>query len=234
MRDIQTAPSRQLASGQEPSDVTPQSLRGALLARAGAAVAATVCFLFLPASLGWVIRVVSAWDLAVLILIGEGWFAIARSNPAQTRRYAAIEDPGRIALLAISLGASAISLIAALLMVTQDQVELTRAPNWLRLLLSAVAIVGAWALLHTSYTLHYARLYYADPSTIDSLAFFGGPPDGWDFAYFAFGVGMTFQVPDVNVLNRAMRRVVLRHQIASFAYNTAILALVINLLAGRL
>lgn len=234
MPDVEAARRRQRTSGHEPPGIAPQSLRGALLARAGAAVAAALCFLFLPASLGWVIRVVSAWDLAVLILIGEGWFAIARSSPAQTRRYATIEDPGRIALLAISLGASAISLIAALLMVTQDQVELARAPNWLRLLLSGAAIVGAWALLHTSYTLHYARLYYADPSTIDSLAFFGGPPDGWDFAYFAFGIGMTFQVPDVNVLNRAMRRVVLRHQLASFAYNTAILALVINLIAGQL
>jgi uncharacterized membrane protein len=45
---------------------------------------------------------------------------------------------------------------------------------------------------------------------------------------------MTFQIPDVNVTNRQMRRVVLAHQLVSFAYNTAILALIINLLAGRL
>lgn len=224
----------QRASGHQPPDAAPRSLRGAWIARAGATLAGVACFTLLPVSLGWVIRVVSAWDLAVLILIAEGWYVIARSNPAQTREHATIEDPGRFALLAISLGASAASLVAALLMVTQDQSALTGAPDWLRLLLSAAAIVGAWTLLHTAYTLHYARLYYADPGTIDSLAFFGGPPDGWDFAYFAFGIGMTFQVPDVNVLNRSMRRVVLRHQIVSFAYNTAILALVINLIAGRL
>ena len=67
-----------------------------------------------------------------------------------------------------------------------------------------------------------------------SLEFRGGPPDDADFAYFAFGIGMTFQIPDVNVTTRQMRRVVLFHQLLAFAYNTAILALIVNLLAGRL
>jgi uncharacterized membrane protein len=89
-------------------------------------------------------------------------------------------------------------------------------------------------LLHTAYTLHYAGLFYADPDMAGGLEFRGGPPDDADFAYFAFGIGMTFQIPDVNVTNRQMRRVVLAHQLVSFAYNTAILALVVNLLAGRL
>ena len=67
-----------------------------------------------------------------------------------------------------------------------------------------------------------------------SLTFTGGPPDDADFAYFAFGIGMTFQVPDVKVTCREMRRSVLFHQIISFAYNTTILALIINLVAGRI
>jgi uncharacterized membrane protein len=205
-------------------------------ARAIAALAGVICFLALPPWLGGVMRSVAAWDLAVLVLVCEGWFVILRSDPERARQRAVAEDPGRLVILAVSLGASVISLIAAIVVIGQDQIQLAppEAPVWLRLALGLGAIIGAWMLLHVAFTLHYARLYYAAPDTTESLEFRGGPPDDADFAYFAFGIGMTFQVPDVNVANRQMRRVVLAHQLISFAYNTAILALVINLIAGRL
>ena len=58
------------------------------------------------------------------------------------------------------------------------------------------------------------------------------PPDDWDFAYFAFTIGMCFQVSDVSVVGHSMRRIVLGHSLLSFAYNTAILALALNVVAG--
>jgi uncharacterized membrane protein len=118
--------------------------------------------------------------------------------------------------------------------ITQSQIVALGAPAWLRIVLGLAAIIGAWTLLHTAFTLHYARLFYADLDMAGSLAFRGGLPDDADFAYFAFGIGMTFQVPDVSVTNRQMRRVVLAHQLLAFTYNTAILALVVNVIAGRL
>jgi uncharacterized membrane protein len=203
-------------------------------ARAIAAVVGIVCFVVLPPSLGWVMRSVAAWDLAVLVLVGEGWFVILRSDPERAQQRAVAEDPGRLAILAVSLGASVISLIAAIVVISRDEVAMPGSPIWLRTALGLAAIIGAWMLLHTAFTLHYARLYYADPGPTYCFEFRGGPPDDADFAYFAFGIGMTFQVPDVNVNSRKLRRTVLMHELVSFAYNTAILALVINVIAGRL
>jgi uncharacterized membrane protein len=59
-------------------------------------------------------------------------------------------------------------------------------------------------------------------------------PDDWDFLYFSFVIGMTFQVSDVQVNDPAIRRLVLAHGLASFVYNTAILALGINLISNLL
>lgn len=203
-------------------------------ARGLAVLAGVVAFIALPPWLGGVLRSVAAWDVAVLVLVCEGWYVILRSDPESARQRAVAEDPGRGAILAVSFGASVVSLLAAILVISQTEIVPPAAPVWLRTALGLAAIVGAWMLLHTSFTLHYARLYYAAPDTLGSLKFHGGPPDDADFAYFAFGIGMTFQVPDVLVLSRQMRRVVLAHQVISFAYNTAILALVINLIAGHL
>ena len=44
---------------------------------------------------------------------------------------------------------------------------------------------------------------------------------------------MTAQVSDVQVLTIAMRRLTLAHGVASFYYNTVILALAVNLAVGQ-
>jgi len=214
-----------------PERTMRELILGAWPARAIAALIGIICYVALPPGLGWETRSVAAWDLAVLALVGEAWFVILRSDPRRARERAVAEDPGRAALWAVSFGASVTSLVAAVAMITATQIV---APDGLRAALGLIAIIGAWTLLHTAYALHYAGLYYAEPDMDCGLEFRGGPPDDADFAYFAFGIGMTFQIPDVNVTNRWMRRVVLGHQLLSFAYNTAILALIINLLAGRL
>ena len=50
-----------------------------------------------------------------------------------------------------------------------------------------------------------------------------------NFAYFSFVIGMTFQVSDVEITSRQMRRLVLLHSLLSFAFNTVIVAFSINL-----
>jgi uncharacterized membrane protein len=106
-------------------------------------------------------------------------------------------------------------------------------------ILCLAAVVSAWCLTHTAYTLRYAHLYYRDGNEDGAqdggLVFPGGkPPDYYDFAYFAFTVGMCFQVSDVSITSSPIRRAVLVHSVLSFAYNTAILALAMNLVAGLL
>ena len=223
-------------SGPTPGDPAPPSTPssfGVWTARSIAAVAGIVFFFLLPESLNDTTRYVAAWDLAVLVLVAEGAYIILRSTPESARIRAVAEDPGRVAILAVSLGASFISLAASVLIMSGD-LDDTVAGIEVRTILAVGAILGAWMLLHTAFTLHYARLYYTatDPEPI--LAFRGGPPDDADFAYFSFGMGMTFQVADVEINTPQLRRIVLAHQLMAFLYNTAILALVVNLIAGHL
>jgi len=99
--------------------------------------------------------------------------------------------------------------------------------------MAALGVISAWGVLHTSYALHYAYQYYRSEESAGGLAFPNGQdPDQLDFAYFAFTIGTSFAVSDVNVTDRSIRRAVLGHQILSFFYNTSILALVINLFTG--
>jgi uncharacterized membrane protein len=61
-----------------------------------------------------------------------------------------------------------------------------------------------------------------------------GEPDYWDFLYFSFVIGMTFQTSDTAISSRALRRQTLGHSILAFFFNTVILALSINIMAGLL
>jgi len=99
--------------------------------------------------------------------------------------------------------------------------------------MAALGVISAWGVLHSSYALHYAYLYYRSEESAGGLAFPSEQdPDRFDFAYFAFTIATSFAVSDVNVTDQTIRRAVLGHQILSFFYNTSILALVINLFTG--
>ena len=131
--------------------------------------------------------------------------------------------------------ASTVSLFAAVGLLRRAR-EVAGGQTALLLGLCLGAVVTAWALTHTAYTLRYAHLYYRDDGDGEGgLSFPGGrSPDYFDFAYFAFTVGMAFQVSDVTITSAAIRRAVLGHALLSFAYNTAILALALNLTFGLL
>ena len=99
--------------------------------------------------------------------------------------------------------------------------------------MAALGVVSAWGVLHTSYALHYAYLYYRSEASPGGLTFPGEQsPKQSDFAYFAFTVGTSFAVSDVDVTDDAMRQAVLGHQILSFFYNTSILATVVTMATG--
>jgi uncharacterized membrane protein len=102
--------------------------------------------------------------------------------------------------------------------------------------LCLTAVVSAWALTHTAYTLRYAHLYYRDDEEGEGGLEFPGQVDpcGIDFAYFAFTLGMCFQTSDVAITSHNIRRAVLAHALLSFLYNTVVLALAFNLVLGFL
>ncbi len=96
--------------------------------------------------------------------------------------------------------------------------------------LGMVTITLSWFYLHILFAAHYAHLYVLSEGGIDFPG--GGHPDWLEFLYLAFTIGMTAQVSDVTTSSPAMRRMVLAHALASFAFNAAIIGLTVNVLAG--
>jgi uncharacterized membrane protein len=177
---------------------------------------------------------IAAWDAGALALLLASWWIILRGDAEETRRRAAAEDPGRRTLLGVALVSSTVSLFASAMLVRHaDGSDMARQ---LAIALCLAAPVIAWLLTHSVYTLHYAHLYYGSGAERGGgLAFPDTKsPDDLDFAYFAFTVGMCFQVSDVAVHSSHFRRVVLGHSLLSFVFNTAVLALALNVALGSL
>jgi uncharacterized membrane protein len=169
------------------------------------------------------------WDLWALIYLSLSWFTVWRLDPASAEADATREDPGRDVTDLVLLGAAAASLIAVGLVLfgasESGDVRYARAA------LALVSIFVSWTLVHTVYTLKYARLYYSEPP--GGIDFNGtGAPDYTDFAYLAFTVGMTFQVSDTAITSKQIRRTVLRHAWLSFPLLAVIIAASINLISG--
>ena len=170
------------------------------------------------------------WDVLALVYGGWLWFTVWRLDPARTQAEAMREDPGRDLTNLVLLCAAVASLVAVgvILFGESSASELTR---YMRAGLAFVSVFVSWILVHTVYTLKYARLYYADPP--GGIDFNGsGPPDYTDFAYLAFTIGMTFQVSDTSIGSRDIRRAALRHAWLSFPLDAVIIATCVNLVSG--
>jgi uncharacterized membrane protein len=170
------------------------------------------------------------WDAGSLALLGLAWAVMGTADADATKARAGEEDPGRTLVYVIVLLASGVSLLAATAVVRDAHTLGAGIAHAVTgLCLATVAL--AWGMTHTAFTFRYARLYYrADSEGIGGVELPGKePPSYFDFAYFAFTIGMCFQVSDVCVTSRQIRRAVLLHALISFAYNSVILAFVLNL-----
>jgi uncharacterized membrane protein len=192
-----------------------------------------------PTHFGWWLRGVAGWDAASLALAALAWSSILTAGPAETRHRAGTDDPGRSMLFLIAVTSSLVSLLTAVVVLRLVK-RLPPGDQVLWTVLALAAVVLSWTVTHTSYTLRYASLYYrqrarrAAPDS-GSLKFPGtDDPADIDFAYFAFTIAMCFQVSDVVVMTTQMRREVLLHSVLSFVYNTAIVALALNVIIGAL
>ena len=106
----------------------------------------------------------------------------------------------------------------------------------LHVLIGIATILLSWFFLNTMFALHYAHDYYREidspqgRKTREGLLFPGQrKPDYWDFLYFATSFGAASQTSDVSILTKPLRRLATLHAIISFSFNTAVLALTINL-----
>jgi uncharacterized membrane protein len=200
-----------------------------------AALAALVGTLLIARDYGWVLRCLTAFDAGVVTLLILDFVIILSSPVEDIRRRAGAQDPGRTFIWIVVLLGSAVGLFAAAYVLRRAKFLAPENPAF-AYVLSLTAVVSAWLLSNASFTLRYAHLYFRDDGSGEGGLLFPGDeiPDALDFAYFAFTVGMCFQVSDVVVANRPIRRAVLMQSILSFAYNTIILGMALNLFFGML
>lgn len=179
-------------------------------------------------------RIMIGWDAFSLCMIVMSWITFKITTPTEIRKQAGIQDSSRLAIFIITLIATFAGFSAVLLLlITKSRVtESVDVP---------VAILGmlfSWFLVHTIFAMRYAHIYYGDHETKPDIPAGGldfpadHKPDYHDFAYFSFVLGMTFQVSDVSITSKRLRKLALLHGIISFGFNTIIVALTINVIAG--
>jgi len=170
------------------------------------------------------------WDVLALVFCAWLWATVWRLDPAATASHARREEPNRDVADLVLLGAAIASLVA----VGAVLFRAGSASGNLKYLEAAFALASvfvSWTLIHTVFTLKYARLYYSgEPGGIS----FNEPdaPQYSDFAYLSFTIGMTFQVSDTNIVSKQIRRTALRHAWLSFPLGAVIIATSINLVSG--
>jgi uncharacterized membrane protein len=208
-----------------------QGLSGRRAAVAAAVAAATLVAAW-AADASWSVAVLIAWDVAAATMLVWVFATVWRCDASGTERLAASEDDSRPAAEALLLAAGASSLIAVGFVLA----EAGRAQPLGRGFLTALAVVSvllAWAVVHTIFTLRYARLYYAPP--VGGIDFHeGSPPDYSDFVYVALTIGMTFQVSDTALERRPIRRTAIHHALLSYLFGAVILAIAISSVASIL
>ena len=190
-----------------------------------------VAFFLLPGSERLVTRLLISWNIFTSTYLILAYFMMFRCGLAHIRRNARMQDDGRFLILMVTaLGAFAS--IAAI--VSELGASHRGTPE---LILSTVTIALSWAIVHTTFALHYAHEFYRGREP-GGLQFPTGnereDADYWDFVYFAFVIGMTAQVSDVGITDKTIRRTATAHGIVSFFFNTALLALMVNIAASAL
>ena len=177
--------------------------------------------------------VVGGWATSAATFLIITWSYVVGCSAEETAEAATAEDDSRAEAGVLLVASSLMSLCG----VVFGLVRAAGLTGWREVALTSLSIVVvalSWTVVHTVFMLRYAHEFYSDEGRggID----FGDTesPDYLDFAYFAFTVGMTFQVSDTQINGRAIRRTVLRQALLSYLFGTVIVAVTINVVAGLL
>jgi len=174
------------------------------------------------------VHLMSAWLAFSFTYLFFSWVTILSCTPPQIKEVAKKQDSGRTVLFLFVLLAACISLVAILLLYASGG-EKTGLALLTHIMLTLGSVGAAWTMVHTTFCFKYAHIYYSD----GGLDFPGEKnPDYMDFIYFSFVIGTTFQVSDVAINNKRIRRIAWAHGLLSFAFNTIVLALSINIISS--
>lgn len=182
------------------------------------------------------VRCTNSWDVFCFLFLTLNWITFWTVKPKQIRSEASIQNVNRIVVFIISLIATIFALVAVLQLLLNKSISGSSMSYALFTAISGLLL--SWILVHSVFALRYAHLFYANHED-DKSKHAGGldfpnesHPDFLDFAYYSFVIGMTFQVSDVTVTSKDLRRLTLFHSLLAFAFNTIIVALTVNVLAG--
>ena len=185
----------------------------------------------LPGSLRPVTRFIVGWDVFAALYLVLAYIMMLRCDVAHIRRSAILQDDGRFLILLVTAFGALASLGAIVYELGASK------GNPAGLILAIVTIVLSWTLAHTIFALHYAHDFYRNKKP-GGLQFPSGDQhedaDYWDFVYFSFVIGMTAQVSDVGITDKIIRRTATVHGVISFVFNTALLALMVNIAASAI
>ena len=204
-------------------------------------LAAGVICALIPEGLDRATRAIVAWDAGCLSYVILMLRQITARDAPYIRAVAAAQDEGQGIILGLVtvLAAASLAAVASELSTAKDAGGATEA---LQVALAMATVALSWFVTQLIFALHYAHEYYApdnddDPTTHEQggLKFPGNEaPDYWDFVHFAIVIGVASQTADVEFTSRRLRRIGTVHSVVSFIFNTGVLALTINALAGLL
>jgi uncharacterized membrane protein len=177
-------------------------------------------------------HILIGWDVCALLYVTTTWHLFLTADEAEVRRRAAAEDekPSQILLIVLAaILSSLVAVVAAMLHAKSAGPEIQA----ITAACAGVTLVLSWVVLHSVFTLHYAHRHFGDGTDKPGFLFPGEPASTYlDFVYLAFSIGATFQVSDNNVLTAKLRNLVTAQAVCAYFYNTAVLALGINIIAG--
>ena len=197
---------------------------------AGIAAGLALYFLSMPFVDRPITRALIAWDGGLAMFLCLSLLFMRDANVSRLKRRAAEHKIGDRAVLCAAILAAVASIGALAAELSTDKGYPPR------LFLAAGTVVLSWLFVQIVFAMHYAHRYYLPDERGKPAAglAFGGEcePDYWDFVHFSIVIGATSQTADIAFMSREMRRVGTLHTLAAFAFNTAILATMINLAAN--
>lgn len=211
--------------------------RPRLLLAFGVGAAVVLAALLIPNRLSWSTVAIAAWDCTCFTFIAAALLMMRDQGVEDIAARAAGQDEGQGFILGMVVLAAAISLGAIGVELSRAK-DLTGALKAVRVGLVAVTVTASWFMVQLIFALHYAHEYYAPDDEgrqgrAGGLAFPGDePPDYWDFLHFSVVIGVAAQTADIAFTSKRLRRIGTVQSAVVFGFNTAVLALAINLLAS--
>jgi uncharacterized membrane protein len=197
-----------------------------------AGILGVVSGLLVSLAMSWQAAALIGWDVAAMVLLSWIWLVVGPMDPAVAKAHAAREDSS-VRLSELLVLTASVAFLAAVGMALLRAAGTHGGTKAFLIGISVLSVALAWALVHTMFTLRYARIYYSD--LVGGIDFNDHEPPAYlDFAYLAFTIGMTFQVSDTNLTSKPIRRTALRHALLSYLFGAVLLGLAINVVASIL